>query len=134
MLRIIFITLLSFIMIKAWACFDLQKIELKDHMIIKGVSINHRFIFIDDNKNEIRDLGITEVTDATGKINRKESVDFSRSILSLSHDKLPKDNLVQIKFVTLGKTIRLEIDPTIEAAKSMSRDGGCGGKLSISKY
>lgn len=136
MLRIILITLLSFIMLKALACFDLEKIELKDHVLVKGMSVNHRLVFIDDNKNEIQDFGVTEVTDRSGKKSRKGVLDFSRSIVSLVPDQLPKngDNTVQIKFITLGKTIRIEIDPTKSAAKSMVRDGGCGGKLKISKY
>ena len=123
-------------MLKAWACFDLEKIELKDHMLIKGMSVNHRFIFIDDQKNEIQDFGVTEVTDKTGKKSLKGVLDFSRSIVTLAPEKFPKngDNIVQIKFITLGKTIRIEIDPTKAAAKSMQRDGGCGGELKISKY
>lgn len=136
MLRIILITLLSFIMLKAWACFDLEKIELKDHVLVKGMSVNHRLVFIDDQKNEIQDFGVTEVTDRTGKKSLKGILDFSKSIVSLVPDKLPKngDNIVQIKFITLGKTIRIEIDPKEAAAKSMERDGGCGGKLKISQY
>ncbi len=136
MLRIILIMLLSLVMLKAWACFDLEKIELKDHVLIKGMSVNHRLIFIDDNQKEIQNLGVTEITDQTGKRSRKGILDFNKSTMRLVPDKLPSngDNIVQIKFITLGKTIRIEIDPTKAAAKSITRSGGCGGKLEISQY
>lgn len=99
------------------------------------MSVNHRFIFLDEKGNTISDLGNTNVTDISGKENRKQVVSFANGFLSLVPDQLPKDGIIRIEFMSLKKEIRIEIDKTKAAAKSLTRSsGGCGGKLEFKTY
>ncbi len=127
--------ILASLSFQSFACFELKNIKLKNHLLIKGMSVNHRFIFLDEKGNTISDLGNTNVTDLSGKENRKQVVSFANGFLSLVPDQFPKDGVIRIEFMTLKKEIRIEIDKTKAAAKSLTRSsGGCGGKLEFKTY
>lgn len=131
----IFAVLILAVSFSALACFQLEKIKLKDHLFIKGVSVNHRFVFLDEKNKEITTFGLTKVTDKTGKKNLKSLVDFSNGTLRLNPEEALNEKIIQIEFSDLKKIIRLEIDQTKTPAKSMMRSsGGCGGKLILKTY
>lgn len=135
MKRLSIILILVFLSFQSFACFELKNIKLKNHLFITGMSVNHRFIFTDSKGKPIEDLGYLNITDLSGKENRKSSVRFDQGVLRLNDDQLPQDDMIQIEFITLKKEIRIKIDKTKAAAKSILRsNSGCGGELKFTTY